>query len=142
MYWLPHSIRQFPLHFSSCASPCAITVQLDCNMVKSSSPKRAQYLTHLPLSPSTRFPANFVTILLLAFSLLELFAALSQCFVFRKQQRRMEKSANTHNKIRYFLTNKIFLLQVMYRYVRMIFIVKYVTITHFLLLVKRFDGKA
>jgi hypothetical protein len=24
-----HSIRQFPLHFSSCASPCAITFQLD-----------------------------------------------------------------------------------------------------------------
>ena len=25
-----HSIRQFPLHFSSHASPCAITFQLDC----------------------------------------------------------------------------------------------------------------
>jgi hypothetical protein len=24
-----HSIRQFPIHFSSCASPCAITFQLD-----------------------------------------------------------------------------------------------------------------
>ena len=24
-----HSIRQFPLHFPSCASPCAITFQLD-----------------------------------------------------------------------------------------------------------------
>jgi len=43
----------------------------------------------------------------------------------------MEKSANTHNRLRYFLTNKIFLLQVMYRYVRMIFIVKCVTITGF-----------
>jgi len=41
----------------------------------------------------------------------------------------MEKSVNTHNKLIYFLTNKIFLLQVMYRYVRMIFIVKCVTIT-------------
>ena len=26
-----HSIRQFPLHFPSCASPCAITFQLDSN---------------------------------------------------------------------------------------------------------------
>jgi hypothetical protein len=26
-----HSIRQFPLHFSSPASPCTITFQLDCN---------------------------------------------------------------------------------------------------------------
>ena len=30
---------------------------------------------------------------------------------------RMEKSTSTHNRIRYFLTNKIFLLQVIYRYV-------------------------
>jgi len=28
-----HSIRQFPLHFPSCASPCAITFQLDSNNV-------------------------------------------------------------------------------------------------------------
>ena len=27
-----HSIRQFPLHFPSRASPCAITFQLDCTM--------------------------------------------------------------------------------------------------------------
>ena len=25
-----YTIRQFPLHFTSCASPCAITFQLDC----------------------------------------------------------------------------------------------------------------
>ena len=37
---------------------------------------------------------------------------------------------NTHNRQKYFLTNKI-LLQVMYRCVRMIFVVKWVTITHF-----------
>jgi len=43
----------------------------------------------------------------------------------------MEKSVNTHNRLRYFVTNTIFLLQVMYRYVRMIFIVKYITITRF-----------
>jgi hypothetical protein len=42
-------------------------------------PKRAQYLTHLPLSPNPRFPANLPTILILVFSLLELVAALSQC---------------------------------------------------------------
>jgi len=28
-----HSIRQFPLHFSSCASPCVITFQLDSKNV-------------------------------------------------------------------------------------------------------------
>jgi len=28
-----HSIRQFPLHFLSCASPCAITFQLDSTSV-------------------------------------------------------------------------------------------------------------
>jgi len=27
-----HSIRQFPLHFPSCASPCAMTFQLESNM--------------------------------------------------------------------------------------------------------------
>ena len=37
---------------------------------------------------------------------------------------------NTH-RLKYFLTNKIFLLQVMYRYVLMIFIAKCVTVTHF-----------
>ena len=44
---------------------------------------------------------------------------------------RMEKSVNTHNRLRYFLRNKTFLLQVTYRYVRMIFIVKCVTVTLF-----------
>jgi len=29
-----HSIRQFPLHFPSCASPCAITFQLDSTIHK------------------------------------------------------------------------------------------------------------
>jgi hypothetical protein len=43
----------------------------------------------------------------------------------------MENSVNTHNRLRYFLTNKIFILQVMYRDVHRIFIVKCVTITLF-----------
>jgi len=43
----------------------------------------------------------------------------------------MEKLVNTHNRLRYFFTNKIFLLQVVYRYLCMIFIVKCVTLTHF-----------
>jgi hypothetical protein len=49
-------------------------------------PKRAQYFTHLPLSPYPRFPEAWVrgqrkiaTILLLAFSLFQLVAKLSQC---------------------------------------------------------------
>jgi len=50
---------------------------------------------------------------------------------------------NTHNKLRYFLTNKIFLLEFMYGYICMIFIVKCVTIIiRFLWLMERFDGKA
>jgi hypothetical protein len=48
-------------------------------MVKSSNPKRAQYLTHLPLSPYPRFSAELAPILLLSFSLFALVAALSQC---------------------------------------------------------------
>jgi len=43
----------------------------------------------------------------------------------------MDKSVNTHNRLKYFLTNKIFLLQVTYRYMHMILIVKCVTITCF-----------
>jgi len=43
----------------------------------------------------------------------------------------MEKSVNTHSRVKYFLTNKVFLLQVRYRYVRMIFFVKCVTVTRF-----------
>jgi hypothetical protein len=41
---------------------------------------------------------------------------------------------NNHNRLKYFLTNKMFLLEVMYRHVRMIFIVKCVTITRNVLL--------
>jgi hypothetical protein len=42
-------------------------------------PKRAQYLTHLPLPPYPHFPAELASILLLAFSLFALVAALSNC---------------------------------------------------------------
>jgi hypothetical protein len=42
-------------------------------------PKRAQYLINLPLPPYTQFPAELVSILLLAFSLFALVATLSQC---------------------------------------------------------------
>jgi hypothetical protein len=42
-------------------------------------PKRAQYLTHLPLPPYSRYPAEHASIMLLAFSLFALVAALSQC---------------------------------------------------------------
>jgi hypothetical protein len=91
--------------------------------------------------PVPTLPRKLATILLLAFSLFALVVALLQCFV-QKVTRRMEKSVNTHNRLRYFLTNKIFLLQIMYRYVRMIFIVKCITITLFSLLMQGFDGKA
>jgi len=51
-------------------------------------------------------------------------------FVFRKQQEEW-RSRIPAVVLRYFLTNKISLLQIMYRYVHMIFIVKCVTVTHF-----------
>jgi hypothetical protein len=41
--------------------------------------KRTQFLTDLPLFPHPRFPIEFASILLLAFSLFALVAALSQC---------------------------------------------------------------
>jgi hypothetical protein len=49
------------------------------SMVKSNSPKEAQYLTHLSFLPYSRFPAELAPILLLAFSLFALAAALLQC---------------------------------------------------------------
>jgi hypothetical protein len=49
----------------------------------------------------------------------------------QKATRRMQNLVNAHNRLKYSLTNKIALLQVMYRYVCMIFIVKCVTITCF-----------
>jgi hypothetical protein len=42
-------------------------------------PKSAQYSTHLPLLPYSRFPAELASMLLLEFSLFALVAALSQC---------------------------------------------------------------
>jgi hypothetical protein len=53
---------------------------MDRNMVKSSSPPRAQQLTALPFPPYSRFPAELATILLLVFPLFALVANLLQCF--------------------------------------------------------------
>ena len=64
--------------------------------------------------PIPTLPCKLANILLLAFLLFELVAALSQCCV-QKATRRMEKSMNTHNGLRYFLTNEIFLLQITYK---------------------------
>jgi len=66
--------------------------------------------------PVLMFLRKFATILLLAFSLFEVVAALLQCLC-PESNKRMEKSVNTHNRLRYFLTNKIFLLLFMYRYI-------------------------
>jgi hypothetical protein len=81
--------------------------------------------------PIPTLPHKLATILLLVFSLFKLVATLSQHLCSESKKRRMEKSVNTHNRLKYFLTNKIFLLQVTYRYVHMIFIVKCVNITRF-----------
>jgi hypothetical protein len=101
------------------------------NMVKSSNPNMPS-TWFIFLRPRT--DASLQTCHPSASSVLAV--QISRCviavFMFRKQKRRMAKSVNTHNRLKHFLTNKIFLLQVMYRYVRtMIFIVKCVTITHF-----------
>ena len=58
-------------------------------------------------------------------------------FVFRKQQENREVG-----EYPYFLINKCFLLQVMYRYVRMIFVAKCVTITHFFIAYAAFWWKS
>jgi hypothetical protein len=50
-----------------------------CNMVKSSSPNVRSTFTHLPLPPYPHFLAELASILLLAFSLFALVAALWQC---------------------------------------------------------------
>jgi hypothetical protein len=73
--------------------------------------------------PVPTLPRKLAAILHLAFSLFELVAALCSVCV-QKETRRTEKSVNTHSRLRYFLSNNIFLLQVMYRCVSMIFIVK------------------
>ena len=44
-----HSVRQFPLHFTSCASPCAITFQLkSTNILVDGSSMFLKFGTHVP----------------------------------------------------------------------------------------------
>ena len=49
MVLVTQSIRQFPLHFPSRPSPCAITFQLDANCAQSET--REGFLLALPFSP-------------------------------------------------------------------------------------------
>jgi hypothetical protein len=52
-------IRQFPLHFPSCVSPCVITFQLDSNAgyaMFRGSVKSTGYPLHSPVSPSLPLP--------------------------------------------------------------------------------------
>ena len=74
-----------------------------CNMVKSSSPN----------APSTWFiflcPRNHTSPQTCHHSASSVLAVRISChaiavFMFRKQKRRMEKSVNTHNRLKYFLT--------------------------------------
>ena len=55
-----HSIRQFPLHFLSSASPCAITFQLESTTFKSLAPKQwLQGVPHCgPQQPGTSVQLN------------------------------------------------------------------------------------
>jgi hypothetical protein len=80
--------------------------------------------------PIAMLPCKLALILLLAFLLFESVAALSQCLCSESNNKNGEVGEYPYNRLRYFLTNKMFLLQVMYRHVRMIFIVKCATITH------------
>ena len=73
---------------------------------------------------------KLATILLLAFSLFQLVVVLSQCLCSESNKKNREVGEYPQ-KAKIFLTNKIFLLQFMYSYLRMIVIVKCVTITHF-----------
>jgi hypothetical protein len=63
----PHSLRQFPLHCPSRASPCVITFQLDSTCFNTTfytmfrgSVKCTGYPLHSPVSPS--FPLLYVTV--------------------------------------------------------------------------------
>jgi len=54
-----HSIRQFPLHFPSCVSPCAITFQLDST--SNSSPNVSQIMWSAnSINNSLREATNFL----------------------------------------------------------------------------------
>jgi len=110
------------------------------NMVKSSSPN-APSTWLIFLRPRTHAFPQTCHHSASSFLAVRIICALSQCFV-QKATRRMEKSVNTHNRLRYFLTNKIFLLQAMYKYACMIFMVKCVTIIRFSLILQSFVGKA
>jgi len=56
-----HSIRQFPLHFPSRASPCAITFQLDSNSAVLKIPlPYLSYLTNSLTHYITNQPTNFL----------------------------------------------------------------------------------
>jgi hypothetical protein len=113
--------------------------QMDHNMVKSNSPKvHSTWLIFL--SPYPCFPANLSSFCFQRARCSKLLRYRSICV--QKATRRIEKMVHTHNRLRYFLRNKIFCLQFMYRYVRMIFIVKCITITLFSMLMQCFDGRA
>ena len=86
---------------------------------------------------------KLATILLLAFSLFELVASLSQCVYVQRAKRRMEESVNTHSRLKYLLTNKMFLLHIMYKVRTYDFSCKlYNNKMFFSLLVQRRDRKA
>ena len=95
-------------------------------MVKSSRPN-APTTWLISLCPRTH--ASPQTCHYSASSVLAVRISCSVCV--QKATRRMEQSVNNHNRLKYFVTNKMFLLQFMYRYICMIFIVKCVTITRF-----------
>jgi len=101
-------------------------------MVKSSSPSTpSTWLIFLcpRTHPSTQTCHHSASSVLAVRSSCRVIAVFVQ-----KAKGRLEKSVNTHSRLKYFLTNIIFLLQVMYRYVRnVIFAVKCVTVMRFLI---------
>ena len=106
-------------------------VRMGRNTVKSSSPNAPS--TGL-IFPSAHTHASLQTCYHSASGVLAVWISCQVIAVFvcvQTAKRRMG------NRLRYFLTNKIFLLQVMYRYICMILIVKCVKITHVFI-----DGKA
>jgi len=87
-----------------------------------------------PNTPSTWDSSSFVPVpplprKLVNHSASSVLAVRNRChlkvlFCVQKATRGRDRSVNTNNRLRYFLTNKIFLFQVMYRYVPIIFIAK------------------
>ena len=86
--------------------------------------------------PLSTLPSKLAIILLVAFSLFQLVAALSQRLCSQSNKKNGDVGEYTRYAER-FINKQIFLLQFTYRYIRIIFILKCVTVTRFHRLLSR-----